>query len=329
MAASSKATPTSRRRRKNVNSSHVAPRGQRHTVAQPKPHFDPAPPPAPSRRRANRSRKKHETPPPLMIQPRGDALAAILSGRMLSAVIAFSLLVVLFLFFQADAFYISHIEVGGLSYMTAEEVFALSGVANMHLFWLDADEIEAAIRRSPTVADVHVSINWPPHGVQIEIQEREPALVWEQGGYRTWIDVRGRVMPQRSDLGGLLRIVAEGDDEAIGPDRIIPQDVVDGALQLRALYSNIDVLVYNPIRGLGYQDGRGWRVWYGSGRDMTTKLLVYNTIVDDLVTRGIQPEYIDVSNPDAPFYKVWWGRDVPGDDAPPDEHLTEDIASTQ
>ncbi len=243
-----------------------------------------------------------------MTQQRGQS--AVLSARMLSAVILFSLLVVLFLFFQSDAFYVHRIEVGGLNHLDAAEVFTLSGVANLHIFWVDAEEVRRAVLRSPSVADAEVRVGWPPHLVQIEVQERAPALVWEQAGVRTWIDVRGRVMPQRSDLQGLLRVVVEGRDGPLGPNDVIPQDVVDGALQLRALFPNIEVLLYSPMEGLGYQDGRGWRVWFGSGTNMAAKLTVYNALVEDLLARGIQPEYIDVGDVDAPYYKEWWGREI-------------------
>ncbi|GAB4569223.1 MAG: hypothetical protein Kow0077_01380 [Anaerolineae bacterium] len=244
-----------------------------------------------------------------MIQPRATQMDVLLSARMLSAVILLSLGIVLFLIFQTDAFYVHHIEVGGINYVTAEEVFTLSGVANLHLFWIDPVEVRERVLKSPSVADARVVVGWPPHGVQIEVREREPALIWEQAGVRTWIDVRGRVMQQRIDLEGLLRIVVENSDTPVGPNVVIPQDVVDGALQLRALRPELDALLYDAVEGLGYQDVRGWRAWFGTGTGMAARLNVYEAIVADLEARGIYPELIDVGDINAPYYKVWWGRD--------------------
>jgi len=79
-------------------------------------------------------------------------------------------------------------------------------------------------------------------------------------------------------------------------------------LQLRSLFPNIEVLRYHPHKGLGYQDGRGWEVWFGIGTDMPEKILIYEAIVANLQARGIQPGEVDVSNPDAPYYSVLWGR---------------------
>ena len=59
------------------------------------------------------------------------------SWRIVSAMIVLSLIGVLALFFITPFFYIHSIAVGGLQYVTKEEVFALTGIANMHVFWID------------------------------------------------------------------------------------------------------------------------------------------------------------------------------------------------
>ena len=75
-------------------------------------------------------------------------------------------------------------------------------------------------------------------------------------------------------------------------------------MQLRELRPNIDRLFYRPAGGLSYQDGRGWRVYLGTGQNMHQKLVVYETVVEDLLSRGLQPEYIGVSNQERPYYKA-------------------------
>lgn len=82
----------------------------------------------------------------------------------------------------------------------------------------------------------------------------------------------------------------------------VPADVLEGAMQLRQLRPNIDKLYYRPSGGLSYQDGRGWRAYFGTGRNMHQKLVVYERIVEDLLSRGLQPAYISVSNQQKPFY---------------------------
>ncbi|MBZ0288408.1 MAG: FtsQ-type POTRA domain-containing protein, partial [Anaerolineae bacterium] len=190
------------------------------------------------------------------------------SWRLFSALIILILILVLWLFFSADLFYVHSVAVGGLQYLTKEEVFALSDIANMHIFWIDPQTVRQAILRSPTVADARVEVGWPPNMVQIIVEERQPALVWEQAGVATWIDLQGRIMQQREDRPDLLRISrvpAVGEAPApLGPNDRLDANIVNGALQLKSLYPNVTVLRYHPDKGLGFGDAGGWEAWFGT-----------------------------------------------------------------
>ena len=84
----------------------------------------------------------------------------------------------------------------------------------------------------------------------------------------------------------------------------VPREVLEGAIQLRELRPTIEKLYYQPHGGLSYQDGRGWRGYFGTGAQMNQKLAVYESVVADLLARGIQPAYISVSNQEKPYYKA-------------------------
>lgn len=236
------------------------------------------------------------------IAQHGAQRAGFAGWRFISGVIVMGMLVVVFLFFSASIFYVHGIAVGGLKYMTREEVFALAGIANMHIFWVDPAEVRKNILRSPTIADATVTVGWPPNMVQVIVQEREPALIWEQSGVPVWLDIQGRVMTMREDRPDLLHISSTVNDGPLGPNVQIGVDIVTGALQLKALRSNITDLKYDPGNGLGYADGRGWMAWFGTGTDMPEKLLIYEAIVSNIQARGVHPAEINVTNPDHPVY---------------------------
>lgn len=211
-----------------------------------------------------------------------------------------------------QAFTVVQAEVGGVRYMPAAEIFALSGVAGRHILQVDPQEVVARLQASPSIESAQAVVRWPAR-VIILVREREPALVWEQGEERYWVDVNGHLMPLRAELPQLVRVINEGEAipfQCPGPacnegDAVsIDPAVVLGTQHLKTLRSNIDVLYYDPVRGLSYQDWRGWRGYFGVGTDMNLKLVVYETLVADLEVRGLHPVYIDVSNPDAPFYRV-------------------------
>lgn len=224
-------------------------------------------------------------------------------------------LLALFMFMaNSPVFIVTRAEVGGVKNVPVEEVFSLADVAGKHILSIDPDEVQKSILASPSFSSVQVALNWPAR-VIIIVREREPALVWEQGTDRYWVDVNGNLMLLRREIPTLVRVINEGQAipfQCPGPAcptgeearvSIDPQ-VVLGAQQLKTLRSNIDVLYYDPAKGLSYQDGRGWRGYFGIGTDMAAKLTVYEALVDNLLSRGIQPSRIDVTNPNAPVYGV-------------------------
>jgi hypothetical protein len=144
--------------------------------------------------------------------------------------------------------------------------------------------------------------------VQIVIQEREPAVVWVQSGLPTWVDIQGRVMSQREDRPDLLQILSDVQDGPLGQNVQLGVDIISGALQLKALNPAMTTVRYNPTKGLGYQDQRGWLAWFGVGTDMPVKISVYNAMVNNLMSRGIQATEINIVNPDAPFYSALRGQ---------------------
>jgi hypothetical protein len=235
--------------------------------------------------------------------------------RWVSGLLSLSIVVLLALILTAPAFYVTQIEVGGLRTVPAEEIFAQSGVADYHIFWVEPDRVAQTVAEAPGIATASVRVFWPSR-VVVQVTEREPALVWEQGGKRYWVDVRGNLMPQRQDLPNLIRIYSEGPAIPVGcpgsdcpgddvSGRVsIERDVVEGALQLKTRRADIEMLYYDPVSGLSFDDPRGWRAYFGVGAEMGSKVLIYEAIAADLQARGLQPQYIDVSNAQAPVYRL-------------------------
>jgi len=232
------------------------------------------------------------------------------SWRIVSFMIVLCLSAVLVLFFVTDVFYVRSVAVGGLRYMTKEEVFTYSDIANLHLFWIDPDQVRENIMRYPTVADANVRLGWPPNMVNIIVEEREPALVWEQNGTAFWVDIQGNVMALREDRPDLVRVIVEDPllEGPVGGGETLDEDIIYGVLQLQELRPEITSWRYDPGKGLGFRNANGWDIWLGVGTNMQEKLRIYETIAADIIARGIQPGEVNVVNPDAPYYSVLWGR---------------------
>ncbi len=243
------------------------------------------------------------------------SVSGLFSWRVVSGMMVLGLSVVLYLFLTADAFYVDSIAVGGdLSYLDTREVFRYSDVAREHIFWIDPEVVEARLESYPNIANATVYTGWPPDAVQIIVDERRPVLTLEQGegaeAVRLWVDVNGILMKQREDLPKLLLLKWTDTDAML---ERIPVSLVNGALELRALHDthaafqdDINELVYEKNKGLGYKDSRGWTAWFGDGQDIRTKLIVYDAIVAMVLEQypNVYPRAIIVSSPDRPVVSM-------------------------
>ena len=88
--------------------------------------------------------------------------------------------------------------------------------------------------------------------------------------------------------------MGEDDEVPVTYYRFVPHEVMDGAIQLQQLIPDLAVLTYKPSGGLHYVDPQGWTAKFGTG-DMHVKVATYDAMVAMLNTKGITPEYIDVS----------------------------------
>lgn len=259
---------------------------------------------------------------------------ALGSARLISLAMLLMCAYALYLIAANDYFFLNTIEVQGTVHLTPAQIVEASQLGGQHIFAANPGQAAQAISEMPGVRSATVQLKWPQE-VLITIQEEEPVAVWEEGDQRYWVNADGQFMPAGSALSPhLLRIVAEmpplppptpvpaeSAEEAASTEvaseteavpvfqpqtylAFVPQEVLQGAQQLVELRPNIDQLYYTPYGGLSYQDGRGWRVYFGVGPDMAEKLAVYETIVEALLARQIAPEYIHVNNPQRPYYRA-------------------------
>ena len=201
-----------------------------------------------------------------------------------------------------ENFFVDSIELVRTDYVPGDEIYRASGVHGMNVFWINPADVQSNIQGVPGIEQAVVEFEWPST-LYVEVKEKEPVLLWKQAGKSVWVDEFGKTFPARHYLSWLLPITV---DDATGPlsiDEYIPIDVVEGARQLKTLRPNIELLHYDVGRGLSYQDGRNWRGYFGTGNNMGTKLLVYETLVENFMSRGIWPKIVSVVEPGTPFHR--------------------------
>jgi POTRA domain, FtsQ-type len=222
-----------------------------------------------------------------------------LGWRLMSSTLLLLLALMLGRLLSDPHMYISGVNLGGAALVPGQEIYAASGIAGQHVFWVNPAEVQRKVSAVPGIASASVRVNWPA-AVTIVVSERIPVVAWNEGSQKSWVDADGNKFEARTDLPGLLPISV--DDAATAVYKIAPPAAVEGALQLKELRPNIELLHYDSLHGLSYADGRGWRAYFGVGGDMPQKIAVYEKLVADLLARGVQPKTISVESYQAPFY---------------------------
>lgn len=201
-----------------------------------------------------------------------------------------------------ENFFVDSIELVRTDYVPGDEIYRASGVHGMNVFWINPADVQSNIQGVPGIEQAVVEFEWPST-LYVEVKEKEPVLLWKQAGKSVWVDEFGKTFPARHYLSWLLPITVDDATRPLGIDEYIPIDVVEGARQLKTLRPNIELLHYDVGRGLSYQDGRNWRGYFGTGNNMGTKLLVYETLVENFMSRGIWPKIVSVVEPGTPFHR--------------------------
>ncbi len=274
--------------------------------------------PKAARQRQRRNNRRFSSPMPAIKM-------VVWNARWISLMLLAMSIYALTLIGLDENFYLTRIPVNGITAVPAEEIVAASGLAGAHIFGVDPVNAASQITAVPGVITATVSLNWP-NQVDIQIGEEKPIAIWREDGEHFWITADGRLIPARAGQNDLLVIESElppaykqSSEAEPTPDAesgaatpaapspslaFIPKDVLTGAMQLKELRPNINQLYYRPSSGLSYQDGRGWRAYFGAGTDMAQKLVVYETIARNLEDQGLTPQYISVSNQEKPYYRA-------------------------
>lgn len=217
----------------------------------------------------------------------------------------------LYLFWSLPEFRVTSAQITGNQRIPADEINSVLGLNGYPIFLLPPEQIRMrALHNFPELASVEVAITLP-NIVAVEVTERDPVILWQQAGSFTWIDKTGAAFRPRGDAQGLIVVQALGtppgvalpEDDLITPAPFIPEETVKALTALAPHVPSGTPILYHPVLGLSWTDGRGWQAVFGtSGDNVVAKALVYQTMVDWLAARGIRPILINVAYPSAPFY---------------------------
>lgn len=233
--------------------------------------------------------------------------------RLFSFILVTLLGAVLYLGFNLPQFRVVQAQVTGNQVLSAAEINAALNIASQPILLLVPSDLETRLRLNyPELIAVHVNVALP-NVVSVYISERKPVIRWEQSGGYTWISEDGVAFRPRGENANLISVVALSappTDGNVSPDPLTPAPFISSELvrAIEGLASHVPpgmTILYDAGFGLGWNDPRGWRVYFGTkASDVELKVRVYESLVNSLTQRGIRPALINVTYPTAPYYRM-------------------------
>jgi cell division protein FtsQ len=239
--------------------------------------------------------------------------------RLISGILILAMGFLLFTMSNSSTFQVSGAQVTGNERITESEINAALLVIGKPIFSAIPEEIKQnLIKVYPEIDTIEVTISLP-NRVIVNLTERIPAIVWQsQDGTSYWIDANGVKFIARGQTENLVTVIAYGDPppppvNTVDPEQILPEILpvyIDPAMvttigELVGIAPQGATIIYDPAYGLGWQDPRGWLVYFGENtQNVSMKLTVYQAIIDKLSQEGVQPTMISVEYLDAPFYRT-------------------------
>jgi hypothetical protein len=248
-----------------------------------------------------------------------------LGWRFISGAIFFLSLAVVFSFSSLNTFEVSAINLQGSQRLSSEAILSQIDMAGKAIISIKPGEIEEEIGENfPSLDMIKVSAGLPA-SVNIQVSERVPIILWQNDESSLWIDSEGITFPIRGEAETLLTVAANGNPpeiEVVGETETTQNEenlsilqeqryprtsseFVEGMLSLSDYLPEEAVLQYDPQFGLGWQDPRGWLVYFGSDiSEIEMKLAEYEVIITTLQEQNLNPALISLEFLHSPFYRM-------------------------
>lgn len=224
--------------------------------------------------------------------------------RVLSGLLAISLLVGLIMMTQATLFRVEGIQIQGLEHFTEGEISQAINIVGSSIFFINPDALKEDLRLTyPALSEVDVEISWPA-GVLISLEERIPVLAWNWDGHVRWVDQNGVAFEPHHQGVDLIQVNSEMLPPTI-ENRFVDPRIVDTVAILASYIPEGVELLFDTEHGLGWQDARGWVVYFGfNDEDAHQKMKIYQALVEYLAGKRITPRVINVEHVNSPYFRM-------------------------
>jgi cell division septal protein FtsQ len=224
--------------------------------------------------------------------------------RLVSGFFAVSTLLILIGMFNTGFFRVDRIEMEGLQRFNEAEISQAVHLTGASVFFVNPHRVKQDLQLTyPGLAAVDVQVAWPAK-VKISLDERNPVLAWNWEGHVRWVDENGVAFEPHDPGLDVIQVISDNLPPTVDDRFVDPRIVTTVSALADYLPENVD-MIYDPKHGLGWNDPRGWTVYFGfNDDDAAQKMIVYQSLVDYLEGKRITPKIINVEFLDAPYFRM-------------------------
>jgi cell division septal protein FtsQ len=255
----------------------------------------------PAARRATRRNLHTAAQTTLHAPPLWGNLWAAQRSKIFAIVLVLALAAVLYVFFETDHFYVFDPGLVGAQYLTPAEIVKASGVRGYSIFFVDTRIVERALMKLPEVRFATVTTRLP-NQVTVEIQERQPYIVWQRGGETYWVDGEGVCFRARANLTQ-LPVLRDLEPGILKPGERVPASTLAAFWALReAMPESPREVEWSAARGIAFTEGHGWKIYLGGANEMPSKIATLRALIAQLGAQNARIRFIDLGKGD-PYYQ--------------------------
>ena len=224
---------------------------------------------------------------------------AIAPSRLVAAVCAAFLTLLLPVLFMAPRYRIQAVEVTGNQTADRDGIVGASGLVGANAFLVDTSRVAYVVGSQPGIAGARLKIGLPRQAV-LDVVERPPVLQWLDRRGRVGLDAYGGLHRLDESMADLPSVTDEGDELVRGID-CLPALTVRTA---QAYAERFGPLQHRPSVGFVARAPEGWEVWLGQDVDLLEQqsaLLAEQR--RNLQATGGTIQILDLRFPSRPYYR--------------------------
>ncbi len=194
--------------------------------------------------------------------------------------------------FLSIDFWVYSADVSNNRFTSSDQIYTQAGVHGFSAFFIDPNEVSGQLKQLPHVQNAYVRLRLPSD-VHIQVEEREPTILYQIQGDSNWIDNEGVIMAAVEERSGLVKLI-DDDKGGMLDERHIKPGLHQAIQHVTSTLPEVKTFRYQEPFGLFFISPEGWRVYLGSTDDMDTKLATWEAIRTKILRENRSIQEVDV-----------------------------------